>query len=83
MDVPKARPRTTHRVVIADDVRAELDAWEQKYGVPSDRLLDAFRDPVTGELIETDDFHAWDQAYEFWLAINPAEGVPTPCALSR
>ncbi|MGH9064239.1 MAG: hypothetical protein ACRD0L_09775 [Acidimicrobiales bacterium] len=50
----------------AADVRAELDAWEALYGVGSDCLEDAFRDAVTGELVETDDFHTWSQTYDTW-----------------
>ena len=50
------------------DVRAELDAWEARYGVPSDRLADAFMDS-TGSLADTDDFHAWSQTYNGWLRV--------------
>ncbi len=32
----------------------------------SDQLADAFRDPA-GELVESDDFHAWSQTYNTWL----------------
>ncbi len=67
--MPKTQPRVTRRRLSPADVRAELDAWETRYGVPSARLADAFRDP-TGNLVETDDFHAWSQTYDAWLRVS-------------
>ena len=69
-NVPKTKPRVTRRQLTPTDVRAELDAWEAKYGVASDRLADAFRDPATGVLTETDDFHTWSQTYDVWLRVG-------------
>ncbi|MGH9090319.1 MAG: hypothetical protein ACRDZR_02900 [Acidimicrobiales bacterium] len=68
--MPKTQPRVTRRQIGPAEVRAELDAWEAKYGVGSDRLADAFRDPATGALVETDDFHCWSQAYDAWLRLH-------------
>ena len=67
--VPKTQPGVTRRRLYPVDVRAELDVWEGRYGVPSDRLVDAFRDS-TGSLTETDDFHAWNQTYGAWLSVD-------------
>ena len=67
-EVPRTEPRVTRRRLFTVDMRAELDAWEARYGVPSDRLADAFRDS-TGSLAETDDFHAWSQTYNGWLRV--------------
>jgi hypothetical protein len=68
--VPKTRPAITRRRLTPADIRAELDAWEAKYEVPSERLADAFRDSVTGELVETADFHEWSQAYDVWRRLD-------------
>jgi hypothetical protein len=48
------------------DLRAQLDEFEARHGVPSERLADAFRDPRTGDLIETEEFHTWAQRYAAW-----------------
>lgn len=68
--MPRTQPRVTRRRLAPADVRAELKGWEGKYGVTSDHLADAFRDPATGELVETDDFHTWSQTYEAWLHLG-------------
>lgn len=68
--MPKTQPRVTRRRLSPADVRAELKAREARYGVASDRLADAFRDPATAALVETDDFHAWSQAYDAWLRVD-------------
>lgn len=68
--VAKTKLRVTKRRVGPAEVRAELDAWEAKYGVKSENLIEAFRDPKTGELAETEDFFAWVQAYDAWQHIN-------------
>ncbi|HVX21288.1 MAG TPA: hypothetical protein VHB02_08070 [Acidimicrobiales bacterium] len=64
--MPKTQPRVSRRQLGPADVRAELDTWEAKYETPSDRLAEAFTDPVSGELVETEDFFAWSQAYAAW-----------------
>src|SRR5664280_15305 len=48
------------------DIAAELRGFEARFGVASDRLLDAFR--VDGKLRETDDFFAWSSLCAAWQA---------------
>jgi hypothetical protein len=48
------------------ELRVQLDKFEARYGIPSARLADAFRDQRTGELKETEEFHAWAQRYAAW-----------------
>jgi hypothetical protein len=43
-------------------LRTELDRFEQRYGVSSSRLAEAFTGP-SGLLEESDEFHAWDEAW--------------------
>ena len=43
-------------------LRAELDRFEERYQVPSERLAEAFTGP-DGQLDESDDFHAWGKAW--------------------
>ena len=47
-----------------DRMRAVLLEFEERYGVPSDRMTDAaaFHD-ADGELVETDDLMAWSSLY--------------------
>lgn len=40
-----------------DAYQREAAAFEHKYGLPSDRLVEAFT--VDGELVECDDFDRW------------------------
>jgi hypothetical protein len=54
------------RTWFASDIAAELRGFEARFGVASDRLLDAFR--VDGKLRETDDFFAWSSLYAAWQA---------------
>lgn len=49
----------------AAEVRARLDAFEREYGVPSSRLAEAFRDE-RGRLVESDEFHEWDELWTMW-----------------
>ncbi len=49
----------------ADTLRATLDDFEQRYGVTSDRLADAFK-ASDGKLRETQDFLDWTHTYEAW-----------------
>jgi len=62
-------PEITH-----DEVRARLDRFESRYGVPSERLADAFRDDG-GELVETDDFAEWSMAWTIWRHIQAGSRV--------
>ena len=43
-------------------LRTLLDEFESKHGIPSSRLLEAFMGP-DGKLQETEEFHAWDEAW--------------------
>lgn len=47
--------RTT---ITEGELRARLDQWEARYGVPSGRLWDAFRDEH-GQIVETEDMRSW------------------------
>lgn len=64
-DMPKARVLKIG-VVDADAertrLRGELDRFEERYGLPSDRLAEAFTGP-DGDLDESEDFHAWGKAW--------------------
>jgi hypothetical protein len=46
-----------------------LDDFERRYGVPSHKLASAFTDSE-GRLDETDDFHAWDNAWTAYQILN-------------
>lgn len=70
VSVASTKPRVTKRRIGPAEVRAELDAWEARYGVSSGHLSDAFRDPKTKALIETDDYFAWTQAYDVWQHLS-------------
>jgi hypothetical protein len=56
-----SRLKTELRFVTVKDLQAQLAAYEQRYGVPSDRLADAFT--IDGEVQETEDFLAWSTLY--------------------
>lgn len=56
-----SRLKTELRFVTVKDLQARLSEYEQRYGVPSDRLADAFT--VNGKLQETEDFLAWSTLY--------------------
>jgi FAD/FMN-containing dehydrogenase len=43
-------------------LRAELDRFEERYQLPSERLAEAFT-RADGSLDESEDFHAWDGAW--------------------
>ena len=68
------------RVVTIDeavtDARRRLDDFEHRYGVPSDRLAEAFTD-ATGELIETGAFLLWTATFERWRTLS---GSPAPAS---
>lgn len=46
-----------------EDLRAELDAYERRYGVSSERRFDAF--PASGRCDDTD-LVAWSELYHLW-----------------
>jgi len=55
------RLKTELRFVTVKDLQKRLAEYEERYGIPSDRLADAFT--ADGELQETDEFHAWSALY--------------------
>jgi hypothetical protein len=57
-----------------DAMRAQLRAFDERYGLPSDRMLEAaaFRD-AHGALVETEDLMAWDSLYDRYRALTPTE----------
>lgn len=66
----RSEPTRIRVATLADEefrarVAPVLAAFEARYGLPSSRLAEAFRDEA-GELVETDDFSAWDEAYSIW-----------------
>jgi hypothetical protein len=60
------RLKTELRFVTVGDLQARLAEYEKRYGIPSDRLVDAFT--TDGELQETEDFHAWSALYAAFQA---------------
>jgi len=50
-------------------LRALLDGFEARYGLPSDRLLEAFLD-AEGNLVESADWRAWDGAWAAWQILD-------------
>jgi hypothetical protein len=56
-----SRLKTELRFVTVKDLQTQLAEYEQRYGVPSNRLADAFT--TDGELQETEDFLAWSTLY--------------------
>jgi hypothetical protein len=56
------------------DARAELDAYERSYGVPSDRLAEAFVD-ATGALRETGQYVRWTSTLERWRSLTVRAAV--------
>lgn len=57
----RARLRTP-AVLSLDRVRSAVTGYERKYGCPSDRLADAFRDE-DGVLVETESMRTWSMLY--------------------
>lgn len=51
----------------ADKLEARLREYEERYGVPSDQLVDAFRN---SPLEETEDFQDWTLLYSAWLSAS-------------
>ena len=62
----RATVKTELRFVTAEDLRSQLAEYEARFGVPSDRLADAFR--RDGELEETQEFLDWSALYSAYLA---------------
>jgi hypothetical protein len=56
------------RMITASDLRRRLELFENRYGIPSDRLAEAFTNQAG--LRETDDFHSWSILYGAWQAVT-------------
>lgn len=52
-------------ITAPEDLEHRLREFERRYGVPSERFPDAFRDE-NGRLRESDDFHEWSSIYAAW-----------------
>lgn len=67
------------RVVTVEEAVAEarrrLDDFEQRYGVASERLAEAFTD-ASGRLVETGAYLQWTATYERWRQLSAPS--PTP-----
>lgn len=50
-------------------LRAELDAFEDLYQLPSERLEEAFM-RADGSLDESENFHAWDGAWASYQILS-------------
>ena len=50
-------------------LRALLDGFEARYGLPSDRLMEAFLDD-DGNLVESAEWRQWDGAWVAWLILS-------------
>jgi hypothetical protein len=61
-----SRLRTEVRFVTVKELETQLAEYEQRYGVPSDRLAEAFTSD--GELRETEDFFTWSTLYAAFQA---------------
>lgn len=69
MESPPPQRRRTGSL---EELRAELDDFERRYGHPSGRLDAAFtRDD--GSLDETADFHRWSQVYAAWQSATASQ----------
>jgi hypothetical protein len=60
-----------------NEIREELDYFEQVYKMPSMRLADAFK--VDGRLVETPEFRRWNHLFTLWQ-LAAATGRPTATA---
>jgi hypothetical protein len=67
----RATVKTELRFVTAEDLRSQLAEYEARFGVPSDRLADAFR--RDGELEETQEFLDWSALYSAYLAATSSQ----------
>jgi hypothetical protein len=56
-------------------LRGVLDGFEARYGLPSDRLIEAFLDE-DGNLVESDDWRAWDESWAAGGPEAPPAGFP-------
>ena len=72
-------PSGNVRVVTVEDAiieaRWRLDEFEQRYGVTSDRLAEAFTD-AAGQLIRTGAFLQWTATLERWRTLTGLPATP-------
>jgi hypothetical protein len=61
-------------------LRGVLDGFEARYGLPSDRLIEAFLDE-DGNLVESDDWRAWNETWAAGAPKLPRRGFPPGDAL--
>ncbi len=59
------------RYLTIEDLRARVRLFEERYGVPSDRMREAFL--LDGQLIETEDLRAWSA---LWRTLRAVEERP-------
>ena len=52
------------RRVTIGEIREQLDALEERYGVPSNRMLDAFD---ADQRCANDDLDRWSKLYHAWM----------------
>jgi hypothetical protein len=64
------------RFVTAEDLRSQLAEYEARFGVPSDRLADAFR--RDGQLEETQEFLDWSALYSAYVAATSSQRTRAP-----
>ena len=62
------------KALSADDIRQELKALEERYGMPSDAFYERFN---RGELGDEPDFLMWASLYDM-LALAEAPSKPIP-----
>jgi hypothetical protein len=67
----RATVRAELRFVRAEDLRSQLAQFEARFGVPSDRLADAFR--RDGDLEETQEFLDWSALYSAYVAATSSQ----------
>jgi hypothetical protein len=68
--------KTELRFVTAEDLRSQLAEYEARFGVPSDRLADAFR--RDGQLEETQEFLDWSALYSAYRAATTSSKRTRP-----
>jgi hypothetical protein len=70
-ELPPVLVRRQVTVVELQEMRADLHAFEERYGVPSEQMLEvaAFRD-AEGNLVETDDLMTWSSLYARYRSLT-------------
>jgi hypothetical protein len=75
-EMAKGTVKTELRFVTAEDLRSQLAEYEARFGVPSDRLADAFR--RDGQLEETQEFLDWSALYSAYRAATTSSKRTRP-----